>query len=183
MARLYGETIMLREYQIEDFTEIRKWVNDPEATEYLSDIFLFPHTTGQTERFLKEIIDGRSASKGFVIADRKTEAYLGQIDLVKIDWKNRVGTLGIIVGAPENRGRGIGTEAIRLLLEFAFQRLNLHRIELEARDYNTRALRCYRKCGFQEEGRVRQNFFIRGRYTDTVRMGLLKEEYMQQKKA
>lgn len=183
MARIYGERIMLREYQKEDFTEIRKWVNDPEVTELLSDIFLFPHTTGETERFLNSILDGSSPGKGFVIADPQTEAYLGQIDLIRIDWKNRVGTLGIIIGAPENRGRGIGTEAIRLMLEFAFQRLNLHRIELEARDYNTRALRCYQKCGFQEEGRDRQNFFIRGRYTDTVRMGLLKEEYLPQKEA
>lgn len=183
MARIYGERIMLREYQKEDFAGIRKWVNDPEVTEHLSDIFLFPHTAGETEKFLNGILDGSSPIKGFVIADRRTEAYLGQIDLVKIDWKNRVGTLGIVIGAPENRGRGIGTEAIGLMLEFAFQRLNLHRIELEARDYNTRALRCYRKCGFQEEGRARQNSFIRGRYTDTVRLGILKEEYLQQKKA
>ncbi len=158
MARIYGERIMLREYQKEDFAEIRKWVNDPEVAEFLTDIFLFPHTAAETERFLNSMLDGSSPSRGFVIADRHTEAYLGQIDLVKIDWKNRVATLAIVIGAPENRGRGIGTEAIRLLLDFAFLRLNLHRIELEVRDYNTRALRFYRKCGFQEEGRARQNF-------------------------
>jgi RimJ/RimL family protein N-acetyltransferase len=145
----------------------------------LSDIFLYPHTVNETVNFLDMILEGKSDLKGFVIADGKTEDYIGQIDLVRIDWKNRVAEMAIVVGAAENRGRGIGSEAIRLLQEFFFNELNLNRLQLHAYDYNEPAIRCYRKCGFSEEGRKRESFFYKGRYRDTILMSILKREYNQ----
>ncbi|WP_308524438.1 GNAT family protein [uncultured Tissierella sp.] len=64
-----------------------------------------------------------------------------------------------------------------MIQEFAFNRLNLHKLDLEVRSYNERAIRCYEKCGFKEEGRIRENFFTDGKYTDTLFMGILKREY------
>lgn len=181
MPRLYGNRIMLREYKKDDLEHMRKWVNDADVVSTLSDIFLFPHPHNMTESFLDSMLEGKSDEKGFVIADKETEAYIGQIDLIKIDWKNRVGTLGIVIGAKENRGKGIGEEAIRLLQDFAFGRLNLNKLELTLRDYNIQGYKCYLKCGFVEEGRTRQNFYINGSYTDTIHMGVLKSEYEKQK--
>jgi RimJ/RimL family protein N-acetyltransferase len=176
MPRLYGKTIMLREYRKEDLPHIREWVIDPEVVDNLSDVFLYPNTLNDTENFLNSMLEGNTDTKGFVIADRQSEGYIGQIDLFKIDWKNRVAELGVVIGAAENRNRGIGTEAIKLLQVFVFNRLNLHRLQLDVREYNERAIACYRKCGFQEEGRRRKDFFISGRYTDTLIMGILKSE-------
>jgi RimJ/RimL family protein N-acetyltransferase len=179
MPRLYGEKIMLREYRKEDLPSMRKWVNDPVVVDNLSDIFLYPHSVHETESFLNTMLEGKSGFKGFVIADRETEDYIGQIDLVKVDWKNRAGELGIIIGAAEHRGRGIGAKAIRLLQDFAFNRLNLHRLQLSVHDYNEQAIRCYRKCGFREEGRKRESFYIHGRYADTIIMSILRSEYRE----
>lgn len=178
LARIIGNRIMLREYRKEDLPFIRSWVNDREITDYLSDIFLYPHTLNVTEDFLNNMLEGNTNMKGFIIAHKDTEDYIGQIDLIKIDWVNRVGTIGIVIGTKENLSKGYGTEAIRLLQEFAFNRLNLHKLDLEVRAYNQRAINCYKKCGFIEEGRIRENFYKDGEYTDTLFMGILKREWM-----
>lgn len=177
MPRVYGERIMLREYKREDLEHIRKWVNDPEVVNNLSDIFLYPHTQNQSESFLNMMLEGKSINKEFVIAVKDTEEYIGQIGYVNIDWKNRTAVLGIVIGREEYRNKGYGTEAIKLFQEFTFNRLNLHKLELTLHDYNQRGYRCYLKCGFKEEGRIRQNFFIDGKYTDTIHMGILRSEY------
>ena len=177
MARLYGERVMLREYKKEDLQHMRLWVNDPEVVKNLSDVFLYPHTLNATENFLNAILEGKSEEKGFVIADINTEEYIGQIDLIDINWKNRFAVLGIVIGSEENRGKGYGTEAIKVLEEFVFNSLNLNKLELYLREYNLRGYSCYLKCGFKEEGRKRQNFYYDGSYTDTIYMGILKSEY------
>jgi len=179
LARLIGDRIVLREYRKEDLPYMRKWVNDIEITQYLSNIFLYPHTLNETENFLNNILQGASNFKGFVIAHKDTEEYIGQIDLIKIDWVNRVGTLGIVIGTKDNLSKGYGSEAIKLIQEFAFNKLNLHKLDLEVRAYNKRAISCYEKCGFKEEGRIRENFFVDGKYTDTLFMGILKKEYKE----
>ncbi|WP_352418691.1 GNAT family protein [Proteiniborus sp.] len=178
MPILTGKRIILREYRKEDLTYIRKWVNNLEITQHLSHIFLYPHTMNATESFLNSMLDGSSGMKGFIIANKETEEYIGQIDLIKIDWVNRVGTLGIVIGNTEKLGKGYGTEAIKLIQEFAFNKLNLHKLDLEVRAYNKRAIKCYKKCGFIEEGRIRENYFIDGKYTDTLFMGILKNEWV-----
>lgn len=178
MPRVYGEQIMLREYQKEDFPQMRKWVNDPEVVQYLSDIFLFPHTENNTEAFLDSVLLGNEKDNAhFIIADKTTETYLGQVDLIYIDWKNRVAEIGIVIGSEENRGRGIGTEALKILQSFVFESLNLNRLEIKVRDFNARAIRCYLKSGFLEEGRLRQNFFVKGKYRDTICLSMLHSEY------
>lgn len=178
MPRLYGERIMLREYMQEDLEHMRKWVNDPDVVDNLSDIFLFPHTLNTTEDFLNLVLNARSRDTcHFVIANKETEAYLGQIDLIQIDWKNRSAEIGIVLGDEKNRGKGYGSESIKLLQYFVFNRLNMNRLEIKVRDFNARAYRCYKKCGFKEEGRLRQHFFINGKYADTLLLSLLKPEY------
>lgn len=178
MPRVYSDRIMLREYKKEDFPSIRKWVNDPEVVQYLSDIFLFPHTENMTEAFLNSVLMGNEKdSAHFIIADKTTAEYLGQVDLISIDWKNRVAEIGIVIGAEENRGRGVGTEALKLLQTFVFESLNLNRLEIKVRDFNDRAIRCYLKSGFLEEGRFRKNFFVQGEYHDTICLAMLRSEY------
>lgn len=78
---------------------------------------------------------------------------------------------------PEARGRGIGTAAIRQLVDFGFTRRNLHRIHLQAIASNAAAIRAYEKAGFVIEGRQREHAWVRGRYEDIVRMGLLRAEH------
>jgi RimJ/RimL family protein N-acetyltransferase len=183
MPRVLGEKVMLREYQKEDLTYIREWVNDPEITDNLSDIFLHAHSLNETENFLHTILENKSENQiYFVIADKQTGNYIGQIDIIRINWKNRVAEFGIVIGKKDVLGKGIGTDAIKLLQYFVFERLNLNRLQLSLHDYNERAYKCYLKCGFIEEGRSRQSFFINGHYTDRIFMGILRDEYSRLKK-
>lgn len=178
MPRFYGERIILREYKKEDLSYIREWVNNAKITDMLSDIFKFPHSLRVTERFLDMMIESDSKDMcGFVIADKKTEEYIGQIDLIKIDWKNRKALMGIVIGREQNHSKGYGTEAIKILLKFAFERLGLNKVELEVREYNKKGIRCYEKCGFKIEGIFREDMYINGRFTNTYRMGILKREW------
>jgi RimJ/RimL family protein N-acetyltransferase len=179
MPYFYGDRIMLREYRQSDLPHIREWVNDPEITGYLSDIFTYPHTLENTEQFLRNMIQGSPNTKGFVIAEKESQDYIGQIDLINIEWKNRTASLGIVIGKKSCLGQGYGTEAIRLIQELAFRSLNLNRLDLMVYEFNKRAYRCYRKCGFREEGRLRQKLFRSGRYWDVIWMGILREEYEQ----
>lgn len=177
MPHIYGERIKLREFRKEDLPWIRLWVNNPEIVSNLSDIFLYPHSQQSTEDFLDSMLEGKPDVRGFVICELDSEQYIGSVNLDAIDWKNRVGTIGIVIGSPEYLGLGIGTEALKLLIAFSFRELNLNRLELQVYDFNERAVRSYLNCGFKEEGRLRQRCYKNGRYIDVIQMGLLRSDW------
>ncbi len=74
-------------------------------------------------------------------------------------------------------GKGLGTEATRLVLQYAFETLKLHRVDLRVLEYNRRAIRCYEKCGFIREGVERDGALIEGRWETDVMMSILEHEY------
>lgn len=80
MARIYGERIVLREYQDADVPYLKQWVNDPDITANLSDNFLYPHSSYETESFFKTMVEGKAVSKSFVIGVIESLEYIGQID-------------------------------------------------------------------------------------------------------
>lgn len=117
----------------------------------------------------------------FVIETIEGEEWLpiGTIGLHRVDWKNRLGVLGIAIWEKRFWNRGLGTRVVRTLLRFAFLKLNLHRVELEVYDFNPRAMRCYEKAGFRLEGTRRQALYRDGSYHDIHRMGTLQEEFQK----
>ena len=178
MPHIIGNKIMLREYRAEDLEYMRKWCNNQDITTFLSDIFLYPHTVKATESYLNSIIEGNTEQKGFIIAHKDSQQYIGQIDLFHIDWKNRTAEMGMVIGDTQLHNQGIGTEAIKLLQQFIFLQLNLNRLQLEVHDYNESAIACYKKCGFIEEGRLRQKHFANGVYSDIILMSILSSDYV-----
>jgi len=145
---------MLREYRESDLLHIRKWVNEAETVKYLSNSFLYPQSEEQIRDFLDRAMS--EEWKGFVIAEKETGDYIGQIDFVELDEINGVVEIGIVIGDPDLTSRGIGTETLNIILEFAFDNLRLHRIELVCWSFNRRAQRAYEKVGFIKEGIRRQ---------------------------
>lgn len=87
-----------------------------------------------------------------------------------------------MIGRKNLLGQGYGREALSLLQKFAFETLNLNRLELEVYDFNERGRRCYASCGFKEEGRLRQKMFKNGKYCDVIVMSVLAEEYRANQK-
>ncbi|MGE5552466.1 MAG: GNAT family N-acetyltransferase [Betaproteobacteria bacterium] len=179
---LKGKRVILREYRREDVAEIRKWVNNETITRFLG-FWMYPQTEAETEEWVERQLThkGWPEEVDFVIAlaDDPQETYIGGIGLHGIDWRNRHAELGITIGRPDLHGKGLGAEAIRLLLDYAFSYLNLHKVNLCYFEYNEHGARCYARCGFREEGRIRENRFYDGRYWDVVRMGITEEEFRQ----
>jgi len=177
MPLLMGKKIQLRDIRSDDFTGIRRWVNDMESVRYLSSRYWMPQSTADTADYIDHAMHAGSNGAYFAIADRETDAYLGQCDLPSINWKMRSAEMAIVMGAEEVRGRGIGTEAIGLILEYAFRLLGLERVELEVATDNHRAMRCYQKAGFTLEGVKRHAFMVDGRFADLAVMSVLAEEW------
>lgn len=177
MPRLLGERIQLREYQADDLEAIRQWVNDESTTCFLSTAYWPPQTMVDTEEFLQRMLQSSHNAFNFVIADRESGRYLGQLDMFTVDWRLRCGKLGMVIAGAENRGRGLGTEALLLLEKHAFLTLGLERLELEVRMDNAAARRCYERAGFRLEGVKRHAFFANGTFCDVGIMSILREEY------
>lgn len=106
------------------------------------------------------------------IEDRETGAFLGDLALSQVDQDNANGSFRIAL-TTEATGRGIGSEATRLLLDYAFGRVGLHRVQLEVFAFNPRARRAYEKCGFEVEGRMREALFWDGEWHDVLVMAAL----------
>lgn len=178
MARIVGERVALREYRSEDLHALRSWVNDPETTKYLSGAYRRPQSWEQTEEWLMSRLRGDAGGEAFVIADIQTQNYLGQCDLMLIDYVARSAEMAIVL-TKEARGRGIAAEAIRLLCVYAFDTLNLNRVWLRVAAGNARAARAYERAGFAREGVMREAMYIDGAYEDVLIMGLLAREYIR----
>ena len=171
-----GKKIRLRPIERSDIPTFVRWFNDPEVTQYLK--MYLPMSLAQEERWFEAQLDQHDlVIMGIETPDGKL---IGNIALAHIDWKNRRSGLGVTLGEKEYWGQGYGTDAITTMLGFAFKQMNLHTVHLTVYEYNKRAIRCYEKCGFKLEGRMRQAHYYDGRYHDELMMGILREEFLQE---
>ena len=115
----------------------------------------------------------------FHIRTLADDRLIGFVALHSIEWNNGTGLLAVGIGEPEYRGKGYGTDALRLMLRFAFHELNLHRVGLDVIAINTGAIRAYEKLGFQREGRMRNAVLRDGCRADRIFMGILRDEWLE----
>ncbi|HEY3083799.1 MAG TPA: GNAT family protein [Chloroflexota bacterium] len=106
--------------------------------------------------------------------------YVGHVRLNFLSWRDRNARMAMGIYDRRFWSRGFGTEALRLLLRYAFDDLALHRVDLRVIAYNVRAMRCYEKCGFVREGVERECALVDGVWHDDVMMGILEDEYRAQ---
>jgi diamine N-acetyltransferase len=144
------------------------WAGYPERPEPLSD-----------ERM--EVWYERAATDQdrmyFTIYEVDSWRSMGFCVLRDIDLKNRTAEFGLTIGDPADRGKGYGTEAVKLLLDLAFTGLGLNNVQLEVFEFNHAGLRAYQKAGFKEIGRRRRAYYMGGRFWDVVYMDCLAEEF------
>lgn len=176
MGRLIGEKVILREYRQEDLSALRTWVNDTETTKYLAGAYRRPQSWEQTQEWLSRRLNGDAGGEGYVIADKETGKYLGQIDLMMIDPIARKAEMAIVLMKSAQK-KGFASESIRLILSYAFHTMNLNRVWLKCAEKNEPAVRCYLKAGFKTEGVLRKDLYIDGEYQNAIIMGILKEEF------
>ncbi len=182
MPHILGETIYLREYRMADLEALHRWRNIEEITRSVP-LYLWPESLEQTRAFLEDQVNNVDpANRKFAICTRANDRYVGHIGYEHLNLRHRNTELGIIIGEPNLFSRGIGTEAIKLFLGVCFEGLALHRVGLTVLRSNSRGIRCYEKCGFKEEGALRDWAYSQGKWHDLVIMGILEDEYRELRK-
>lgn len=152
-----------------------EWLNNPRVTRYLQS-GLFPNTKEKMKSFFKSCATGTD-HLFLAIIHKRSGRHVGNIKLGPIWWAHHFAEIGILIGDERFWGKGYAREATELLLEHAFNRMNLHHITLGVVEANKPALKCYRKMGFRVEGRYREHFRLNGRYGDVILMGMLEKEF------
>lgn len=173
--KLVGDRIYLSPRSIDDVEKFTEWMNDFQVTDYIGRSGQL--TSLDSERkYLEENIDSDATFSIVTINDDKL---IGTVSLERINYIHRTATLGIFIGDKEYLSKGYGTEAIRLILDYGFNYMNLYNVKLNLLSFNERALKCYKKCGFKETGKIRKNKFINGKYYDTICMDILRDEFTE----
>lgn len=174
VATVLGENIYLRPIAREDIDRgWLEWINDPEITLHLAGNL--PVSRESLERYYQA--SQPPAAVMFAICRSEDDRYVGNIRISEIDWVSRHATYGWLIGDRTAHGRGYGTEALRLMLRYAFRELGLHRIYTTIWVDNIASLRANEKVGFRVEGRLRECLFKRGRHVDATMVSMLRSDY------
>lgn len=170
---LCGDRIRLTSLRKDDVSAIFEWRKDTRYTRsWNSDPF-----GEQTETQIQEWIEGLGKTEreiAFAIRPLDSDDLVGTVGLDEIEWVNRVAGLGIRIGNPSDWGQGYGTEAMQLLIGYAFNELNLFRLQLTVFAFNDRALGLYERLGFLKEGTFRQFMERGGTRHDMFLYGMLR---------
>ena len=177
--KIAGERLYLSPFDAADaeiYTKWAEWMNDQSVSEnYGGNAGLVSPTRAQ--KTLEEFTGYR-----FVMVLSENDEAIGHISLHDIDHMHRHAFIGIFIGSGEQRNKGYGAEAIRLLLEYGFNTLNLHNIMLSVHEDNPAGIACYKKVGFREVGRRREWVFQNGAYIDILYMDILAREFAELRK-
>jgi RimJ/RimL family protein N-acetyltransferase len=175
---LRGKHVLLRPIKRSDISCFLKWFNDPEVVQYVG--MYLPMTEMSEEKFIEELGTTKARSDVMLVIEAiegDSTKPIGSCGLHQINPKDRNALFGIAIGEKDYWSRGYGTEAARLLINYGFQQLNLHRVSSYALAFNERSINLHRTVGFRKEGRQRQAVFKNGQYHDHVMFGLLRDEW------
>jgi diamine N-acetyltransferase len=175
IINILGERVALGPRVREQIPLFARWRNDF-FVQRTAGSLPAPITIEATTTQFEEWATGEGGYN-FVIYERATWRPIGLTHLSEVDWRGRTAAFGIVLGEADARGRGYGTEATRLLLNYAFTALGLHSVMLITDSFNLAGQAAYRKAGFKEFGRRRQCSLLRGELLDLVYMDCLASEF------
>lgn len=173
-----GEKVLLRPIEPEDFPTLVAWGNDAELTAYIEEDY--PRSVAECPEWYQNGKANRHSQRFAIVGTSKEDRLIGDVELDHIAWRSGDAELRIRIGDKEYWDQGYGTEAVLLLVEHAFERMNLSRIYLRVFSFNKRAIRCYEKCGFRKEGRMRRQG-ADGAPVVVYLMRLLKSEFVSER--
>ncbi|MHB8577322.1 MAG: GNAT family N-acetyltransferase [Dehalococcoidia bacterium] len=169
-----GDRVALGPVRRDQIDLWQRWMNDPDTTRTLGGVNVY--TREAEERFY----DGATANDNqvlFAIYERASARHIGTTGLREVNYRQGTATFGIMIGEPALWNRGFGTEATRLVLDYAFHALGLHNVQLGVFDFNPRGVRAYEKAGFRIVGRRRQAYKLGQRRYDEIIMDALATDF------
>ena len=179
---LKGERIYLREIRPSDVSETSnyyKWMNDPEVTRYFEYTGFFPMSVEKLlERVTNSIKDPDIVTLAIMLPTEGEEpVHIGTVRIGPINWLHRFSEIMITVDRPYWE-KGYGTEAVKLMSDYAFNKLNLHKLTAHAYAANKASLRVLEKAGFTIEGTYTNQFLFNGEYADVLLLGMINPNYL-----
>ena len=170
---LYGQTVALRPIVEEDLDVLTRWRNDPENRSlFFSPFFV---ALGGQKKWLERLLSDSSRLQ-FMVLDRADCKPVGTIGLQSIDYRNQSAELYPMLVDPDQRGRGLASDACAVLVRYAFRDLNLHRLTFRCYAFNA-VPPAIEKLGFRREARFRKAAFTRGEFHDVLLFGLLRADW------
>lgn len=174
MIELCGEKVVLRTLEREHCREL--WT----SYEPVSPVPTEPLNPGLSVEGADRWFEDMQAKQGkeqVYLGIFRGDRLVGDIQLSHIDWRHRTAEIGVGIARGADRGQGYATDAVRQLLRFAFEHLDLYRVRVSTFEYNTGAQRVLEKCGFVQEGHEREAMYCAGRRWDRLVYGILKHEF------
>jgi RimJ/RimL family protein N-acetyltransferase len=177
-----GELVRLSAFDPEELSKAYTgWTRDSELTRLFDAGASVLHSAKAGKDFFEKMVkEDTPANHFFSIRKLDDNRLLGDINLDVINnWNSRDAFVGLGIGDRNDWGKGYGTDAMNIILRFAFTELNLHRVTLTVFEYNPRAIRSYEKVGFCHEGRLRSILLRDGKRWDMLYMGILAEDWKE----
>ena len=170
---LEGKKINLKAVEKESIEQLRQWRNEPRLKKYFREYRELSKTMQAAWYENKVLGDDRQVN--FEIRSKEEDLLIGHCGLYYINWIHRHAEFGIYVGDTAFRSGGFGSDALRTLVKYGFNDLNLNKIWCEVYTNND-ALAVYEHIGFKYEGTLRQHYYNEGRYWDSTMLSMLKED-------
>lgn len=170
-----GKKTVLRPLEEEDIDRLQKWINDPDVSRYL---FAHKPMSRQEEEQWYHSLKDRDSDIVFGIDTLDERHFIGTMGIHEIRWKDRVAKTGALIGEKDYWGKGYGTDAKMVLLNYVFNTLNLRKISTTVLAFNERSLRYMKKTGHREIGRRKEEYFVEGAYRDEIYMEVFKEDWL-----
>lgn len=169
----YSEKVYLKSITSADTENIIRWRNKDNVRKYFLD--QRPFTVEGHTNCLENVVNTGNAAQ-FVIYEKDSDFPVGSVFLRDIDYQNRKAEYGIFIGEDSARGKGIGTEAAKSIVQYGFSELKLHKIFLRVLADNKGAIKSYENAGFVQEAYLKDEVFLNGEYRDIVLMALINPE-------
>ncbi|WP_234119744.1 GNAT family N-acetyltransferase [Clostridium hydrogenum] len=174
---IYGKKVVLRAIEKEDLENLRDVMNDPEV-ERLVGGWAFPVSRYEQQIWYENSIKNKSTLRWMI--ETQHDGVIGMTGLWNIDWKYRNAFNGIKISNKEFRGKGYGTDTVMAVMRYAFEELNLKRLDGDIVEYNEKSKNLYcKRCGWKEEGVRKKHVFKNNKYYDSILVGILDEEYFE----
>ena len=176
LVNIVGEKIVLGPMRKDLIPAYARWYNDLHMLRALGDIPR-PQTSAQKAQWYENANTGSGSNITFTIYEHDSARPVGIVGLYGVDFRNRTAEFAITIAEPDARGKGYGTEATRLMLDYAFTALGLHNVMLRVFAFNIAGIRTYTKAGFKEFGRRRECYSMGGTNWDVIYMECLATEW------
>jgi RimJ/RimL family protein N-acetyltransferase len=171
-----GKLVRLTALADDDISTLVQWYQDPHFLRHFDSRPAYPKTEGELRSWLEELRkDERTMA--FAVRPLEGDRLVGYLEIDGLDWQHGVCGMGLGIGDPADRGQGFGYEATQLALRYAFDELNLHRVQVTAFAYNRASIALLEKLGFRREGVYRERLQRDGVRYDMLLFGLLRREW------